>query len=240
MKTTEELAELLQQARLRPDRIAPFLRGMLDAPIYALAPLHDDHPKLRLSMFKRPNDGVYFIPLFTDEAKAVASARNQLRVLTDMGRLWLEVSRGAVVVINPNDEHCTLYPEEIEDLLASGRVVDFGYEQLAEEKQVGIRNPDSTPDWLVRDLRALYATLPFVEEARLFEMGPPEEPFEGVLTIAITTTKMYGERAARATIAAMQQACVSKNLMVDVVLTISDDPEPGFVGHGVQIYSKQI
>lgn len=56
-----------------PEAEAVFFHAMLYAPVYSLAPFSDDHPRLRLNTFTRP-DGISFIPLFTDESKAVRSA----------------------------------------------------------------------------------------------------------------------------------------------------------------------
>lgn len=238
MTTTEELKTLLSQAHHRPDQMMPFLRALLEAPIYTLAPLYDDHPRLRFFMYRRPEDGIHFIPLFTDEEKATASAEGQLRVLSGTGRLWLGASRGAVVVINPNDEHCTLYPEEIADLLTNGRVADLDCERLTAARQVWIGEPQSPPAWLISKLQALYATLPFVEAAHLFEMYPEGHSSKGTLTVAITTTKMYEERAARATITSIQPECQAAKLPVDIVVTVSDDPHPQFAGWGVLIYAR--
>ena len=238
MTTTEELNALLRQALNEPDRVTLFLRAFLEAPAFVLAPLSDDHPRLRFFMYRRPEDGIHFIPLFTDEEKATASAEGQLRVLPGTGRLWLEASRGAVVVINPNDEHCTLYPEEITDLLTNGRVADLDCERLTAARQVWIGDPEAPPAWLISKLQALYRTLPFVEAARLFEMYPEGDSSKGILTVAITTTKMYEERAARATITSIQSECQTAKLPVDIVVTVSDDRNPQFVGWGVLIYAR--
>lgn len=242
MATAEILPKLLRQAAGRPDKLVEFLRAFLEAPIYALVPLSDDHPRLRLVMYRRPDDGVHFIPLFTDEERARASAEGCLRVLLGTGRLWLESSLGAVIVINPNEEHHTLYPEEIADFLKNGQVADLDCEILTGARQVWIRDPVSLPPWLVHDLNTLFATMPFVEAARMFEMGLVEETngtSNGVLTLAITTTKMYAERAARATIAAIQPACRSASISLDVLSTVSDDPAPLLEGQGVLIYVKK-
>lgn len=238
MTTTEQLKLLLRAAASQPGRAGAFLGAFLDAPVYALAPMSDDNPRIRLFMYKRPDDGIYFVPLFTDEGKATAAAMAELRILSGTGRLWLQASAGAIVVVNPNDEHCTLYPEEIGHLLATGHVADLDREVLSEDRQVWIRDPESPPTWLIDSLRALYATLPFVDVARLFEMGTDRELSNGVLTVAVKTKEVDSERATRATITVIQPLCRQRALALDVVSVTSETLNSPFAERGILIYAS--
>ncbi|GAA0713264.1 SseB family protein [Dokdonella soli] len=238
MTTTEELDALLRRAARDGRADAAFLRAMLSATMYTLAPLSDDHPRLRLFMYQR-SDGIFFVPLFTDEAKAVASAQGQLRVLSSTGQQLLEISLGAVVIVNPNDEHCTLYPEEIETLLATGRVADIDTEAATAGGHVVVRESAAPPAWLVKRLQTLYAGLSYVEAARLLYIARQEEPEKGVLTVVIVTTSALAERAVRATITAIQEDCRRANLPLDVTFAASDKPGPSLAGHGQLIYARK-
>jgi len=152
---SEEQLERLMRESVSDSRKEPdFLRALLDARLYALAPFSDDHPRLRLWMFRRP-DGVHFIPYFTNEAQAWESAAGQLQVLPMRGRMLLEISRGATVIINPNHESCTLYPEEIDGLLA-GSIAVVNEEIPQEEFKVLALRPENPPQWLLDALRTMY------------------------------------------------------------------------------------
>ncbi len=107
---------------------------------------------------------------------------------------------------------------------------------LRATQQVG--NPESPPAWLVSKLQALYATLPFVEAARLLVVYSEGDLSKGVLTLAITTTKAHAERTVRATITAIQPECRSANLPLDILSTPSDVPDPQFIGSGILIYAR--
>lgn len=218
---------------------ATFLRAMLEAPMHTLAPLSDDHPRQRIFMFGRP-DGVFFVPLFTNETSALASAEGLLRVLSGTGRQLLELTRGATVVINPNDEHCFLYPEEIEALLTASHVATINMETTCSDRQVWIGDPTSRPMWLLERLRTLYTDLSFVEAARLAYIAPLDAPEKGLLTIIIVTSRALTERAARATLIAIQDDCIQAGLSIDITAVASEDPNRPLSRAGLLIYTKSM
>ncbi len=238
MTTADELSDLLRLAATDGRQEATFLRAMLTATLYTLAPLSDDHPRLRLYMYQRP-EGDFFVPLFTDEAKATASAQGQLRVLSDFGRQLLEMTLGAVVIVNPNDEHCTLYPEEIKALLATGRVGTYETEMTTAGSHVVIAEAAPPPAWLIKRLQTLYAGLSYVEAARLLYIAREDEPTNGVLTVVIVTTSALTERAVRATITALQEDCRRANLPMDVTVAPSDKPDQTWPGQEGLIYTRK-
>jgi hypothetical protein len=237
MTTADELSDLLRLAATDSRQEAAFLRAMLTATLYTLAPLSDDHPRLRLYMYQRP-EGDFFVPLFTDEAKATVSAQGQLRVLSNFGRELLEMTLGAVVIVNPNDEHCTLYPEEIKALLSTGRVGTYETEMTTAGSHVVIPEPATPPAWLVKRLQTLYAGLSYVEAAHLLYIAREDEPKNGVLTVVIMTTSVFAERAARATITAIQEDCRRADLPMDVAVDTSDKSDQLWPRHGQLIYTK--
>jgi hypothetical protein len=235
MISEEDIQALLQRAPTDAASESAFFRALLDASIYTLAPLSDDHPRLRLISFKRP-DGVEFIPLFADEAKAAASAEGQLRVVRFCGRAFFEATLGATVVINPNDEHCILYPEEIPGLLATGYVARLEVETAPAGVYVE-PNPEA-PAWLIERLRKLYAELPYVDAVRLIGAARSNAPERQVLTIVIVTAKSFGERAAHATITALQLECKTHDCPVDVTTVPTDNPDNSLSGIGLLIYER--
>lgn len=122
MISSAELDDLMVQS-LRDFRKEPaFFGALLDAIVYAHAPLENHSERLRLVMFKSPDDGAFVVPIFTDEAKASFADRGNVRIVSMTGRALLNAIRGTAVMINPNDARCTLYPEEISELLATGSI----------------------------------------------------------------------------------------------------------------------
>lgn len=120
MVTSADLERIRDAALADPDLEAEFLRALLEATLYAHLPMSDDSGKLRFLMFTR-SDGLTVIPVFTDVSKAQAAAGRAARVAGVSGREFLEATRGATLMLDPNDVSMTLYPEEIAVLLDSGR-----------------------------------------------------------------------------------------------------------------------
>jgi len=238
MTSEDELERLIQRAQSDAREEAAFFRTMLEATIYALAPLSDDRPTLRLMMFTRP-EGQTFVALFTHAAKAAASAGHLLRVVSASGRTLLEATRGAIVVINPNDDHCALYPEEVASLLDTGYVANVDCQTSLQDGSVWVDERPNVPLWLAARLRALYSTLPYVDAARIVAIGPEHQPDRRILTIVLVTTKAMAERAARATITAIQPDCRRHDVPVDITSIPSDGVPSSLSGVGVLLYERQ-
>jgi len=122
MNSPDSLDNLMEQSIQDFRKEPAFFRALLDATVYAHAPLNDASERLRLVMFKSPDDGELVVPVFTDESKAEFAARGNVRIVSLIGRTLFEITRGAILMLNPNDARCTLYPEEISELLASGTI----------------------------------------------------------------------------------------------------------------------
>ena len=128
------LDRLIEAAAKDPSREPELFQALLGATMYAHSPIGDKSERLRLVMFKSPDDGSYVVPVFTDKAKAEFAARGKVRLVEGTGRELLEITRGATVMINPNDVRCTLYPEEISELLASGTIVPVQKDNFEESQ----------------------------------------------------------------------------------------------------------
>lgn len=126
------LDSLIEAAAKDPSREPELFRTLLDATMYAHSPIGDKSERLRLVMFKSPDDGSYVVPFFTDKVKAEFAARGNVRLVEGRGRELLEITRGATVMINPNDVRCTLYPEEIGALLANGTIAPIWKDEVRE------------------------------------------------------------------------------------------------------------
>jgi len=101
-------------------------------------------------------EGLLALPFFTEEAKANFAAQVVARVVRMTGRQLMELTRGATLLLNPNDTpHCALYPEEIEALLDTGAVATVEAVTV-DERQVRIGLPEPRPAWLIEALTTLF------------------------------------------------------------------------------------
>lgn len=215
--SSAELERLMRRAVEDKSEEAAFFRALLDATVYAHTPLEDDSPRLRLMQFTTPQ-GMLALPFFTDEAKAKFAAQAVARVVVLTGRQLMELTRGATLLLNPNDTpHCALYPEEIETLLDTGAVATVEAERI-DQRQVWVGPPEPSPAWLSEALTALFPQLPFVESAYLVEFRSPEDVTQATLVIVLEVAAANAERAARATITAIQPQCQDLKLVLDITV----------------------
>lgn len=223
MISEQELERRLGLARQHRELEPAFFRCLLEAMVFAHAPVSDDHPRLRLVQFRHP-DGFYAVPFFTSEAKARAAGHAVVRIVKFTGRELLSGTPGATFMLNPNDGGCVLYPEEVDALLTTGTVAWVETLQVTDENPFTVSVQADPPLWLMPTLIALYTTLSFVEAAYLMEVLPERTPAEPTLLIALAVAPEHAERAARATITAVQPLCATSQLSLDLT---TFDPATG-------------
>lgn len=219
-----ELEELRKRARELRDEV-PFFRALLDAAVYAHAPLSDDSGRVRFIQFHHPDTRALLLPFFSDAQQAHEAAQGKLKVLVMTGRDFLEVTLGATLMLNPNQDQVTLYPEEIQSLLESGTVPPIDVEQLQEATEMGFRLPIHAPDWLEGRLQDMLAQLPYIERAYIAEMIRPNDHENFVLIIAAGVTPDNAERAGRAISAKLPVCCAGLQIAVDL-MTFDPTGEP--------------
>ena len=117
-----ELKRLLQRAMTDQREQGAFFRALLGATVYAHVPISDDTGRLRFAKFARPDNGELVLPFFADESEPYATAGAGRRVVALPGRTLLSLTLGATLLFDPNGARCSLYPEEVRELLASGTV----------------------------------------------------------------------------------------------------------------------
>jgi len=228
MASSAALDTLMEQS-IRDFRKEPeFFRALLDAIVYAHAPLDDQSERLRLVMFKSPDDGELVIPVFTDEGKAEFAARGNVRIVSMTGRTLLEITRGAVVMINPNDARCTLYPEEIGELLASGTIAPVQHDEFrANETQC--YKLDRVPRLLARTLKKSLPGLPTIDVAYVAGLRWQQEDRPDSLLIALGGRPDKAEREVRATATALHHAIEELGLLVDMIHFNSRQAKPDWI-----------
>lgn len=222
MISSSELDDLMAQS-LRDFRKEPaFFRALLDAIVYAHAPLENQSERPRLVMFKSPDDGEFVVPVFTDEAKANFAARGNVRIVSMAGRSLLNAIRGTAVMINPNDARCTLYPEEISELLATGNValVQKGDFTDDEAEYFKLEKP---PPTLTKALKKSLPGIQGVEVAFIAGVKWRQANRPNSVLIALGGRAGNAEREVRATITALRR--VVHELVEDIDLTHFDSKQ---------------
>lgn len=210
---TAQLDRLMARAIRDPREESAFFRALLKATVYAHIPLTDridsSADRIRFVQFHRPDDGQLVLPFFTDEKKARFATGATVRIIAMKGRHLLELTRGATLMLNPNDARCVLYPEEVDTLLRTGfiaRIERF----MVEEGTAPLVGPPTNepPSWLIDALITALAKLPFVQLAYIAGLyGRTEEPQQTGFLIAIGGDRQYAERAIHAATAVLQPLC---------------------------------
>lgn len=231
------LDHLMEAAAKDANREPELFRVLLDAVLYAHAPLGDktdgnghDASRVHLMMFKSPDDGTLVIPVFTDEGKAECASGGVAKVIAVTGRELFEATRGATLMLNPNDVKCTLYPEEISALLANGTLAPVTKDRF-EEDQAQPFKLTKVPVPLIKALKQALPAVPTIECAyiagvRWRDPGRPES-----VLIALGSSPGREDREARATAIAMQRVMARLNLPVDIVHLDSNEPRPRWITH---------
>ena len=213
-RTSSKIDQLLQQALIDKGAEPAFWRALLEANVYAHVPKHDDTGRLRFIQFVTPA-GVTVLPFFTDEFKAEQASSNTVKTVMLSGRQLMEATRGATLMLNPNETPSTLYPEEIAALLDHGEVAVMESEVLP-ERQILVAIPEPKPDWLIKPLVSLYQTLDYIDAAYVAEIRLPEAPDRKLLLVILAVEKPNSERAARASVLTLQPICAGREVELDL------------------------
>lgn len=228
MISLEDLNRLME-ASIKDSRTEPeFFRALLDATLYAHAPLNDDSERLRLVMFTSPADHALTVPIFTDEAKAEFAARGKVRIVSMPGRLLFEITQGASLTINPNDNWCTLYPEEISELLATGTVAPIEHDHYEEGEATCFKLREIPPS-LVKALRKSLPKIRSVEVAYVAGVKWRQADRPDGLVIVLGGGANSAEREVRATATALHALFERINQPVDMLHFDSTQAKPDWI-----------
>lgn len=221
---------LIEASIADPSREPDFLNGLLDAPLFVHLPLSDDSSRVRLVQFSRP-DGLSVIPVFTDLDRAQRAAQGHVRVATVPGRDLLEATRGATLMLDPNDTNCTLYPEEIAALLDEGMAFS-----------APIKVPPASPELVpaeenfrwIGDLAAS-AVEPIDQVQTIWLARRIDMPLDAppTLVVILGVEPAYAERAIRAMGLAFAAGLRGKDVTVDATAvepSVSIEPWPTAMG----------
>ena len=214
----------MQQALVDKTAEPDFFRALLDATVYAHVPRTTRDDRLRFIQFITP-DGLTVLPFFTDESQALTAAGSAATVMVLTGRQLLEWTRGATLMLNPNEVRCTLYPEEIAKLLDHGEMAIV--ERIdTDNQELWVGPVGEAPAWLIERLVVLYAGLDCVEAAYLACIGATKGSERRGLLVAIAVPKKNAERVARATTTELQLHCQALQVSVDLTAFEPGNPPP--------------
>lgn len=220
-----ELNRLLEESINDRRKEPEFFRALLEATVYAHVPLNDKSGRIRFIQFNGP-DGELLLPFFSDPGKSEAAARGNARTVAINGRLFLESTLGATLILNPNNQWCKLYPEEVRVLLRTGQVAVLESDNYEERTQIAVANPENVPERLVRVVSEILATLPDVEAAYLVDMRFDPYLDTPNWVLAVGTPKSTSTRICRAILAELQ----SRETLTDKPLSLMplpiEDPVP--------------
>lgn len=228
MISSSELDDLMVQS-LRDLRKEPaFFRALLDAIVYAHAPPGNQSERLRLVMFKSPDDGEFVVPVFTDEAKAEFAARGNVRIVSMTGRALLNAIRCTAVMINPNDARCTLYPEEISELLATGSIALVQKGDFTDDETECFKL-EKPPRTLIKALKKSLPGIRGVEVAFVAGLKWRQVERPDSVLIALGGRAGNGEREVRSAITALHRMVHELVQEVDLLHFDSKQPAPEWI-----------
>lgn len=186
-------------------------------------------------------DGFDALPFFTSESKAALAAGGSARIVTFTGRELLDITRGATLMVNPNDGGAVLYPEEIESLLATGSIVQLKKDPWTSGR-VWFRSPSWQPSWLVPALTRILREQNAVEAAYVIQTAPKDDPSAVSLLIVLAVAPGSAERAARACLTSLQPDIERSPPDIAIDLTVYDPAQgvPDFVaGSGADPFYRR-
>ena len=238
-----KLERLMAKAIADQRESSNFFQALMEASVYAHIPLEDrigdDVDRIRFVQFHRPDNDQLTLPFFTDEAKAQAATGASVQVIEMIGRDFFELTLGATLMMDPNDWSCTLYPEEVEALLRTGRVATIETFVVKEKAEPLVGPPQGHPARLIDELTRTLATLPFIQTAYLAGVyNRTDVPEQTGFILALGGDPKQAERATHAIATALQLTCTGhSNLPVDVgYFDIRGDAPSWVTGLGLQSF----
>jgi hypothetical protein len=218
-----ELERLLDLACAEPGYAPEFYRCVLVSEVYALIPIvgHGmDEGKIRFVMW-RGADGGDVVPYFTSLDMLQIALQPGWQGFKLNGRRLLEATRGATVVLNPNERaSCRLSPAEVALLLDTGAVARPEPGTLTEDPVREFQAVATPPAATLHSLSVLFSRHASVQRAYLAYCFPPEEPEARRYMIVIRMDDSDTERLVRESAQVMQD--VPPDLGMDMITCFDD------------------
>lgn len=222
-RAERELEAWLERSRANPAEEPAFFRRLLDALVYVHVPVSDDSGKTRLVQFRHP-DGFDAIPFFTAWEKARFASSSAVKILQVRGRDLFAGTKGATLMMDPNDGGAVLYPEEISALLDTGFMARI---EKTPHAQVHVRPAQKPPAWLADLVSQCLQDASFVTAAYLLDAftSPTDDQPPGLL-IWLVADLAFADRAARLVTTAIQSRGAELDVVVDLAVHDASQPLP--------------
>lgn len=218
-----ELERLLDLACGEPGYAPEFYRCVLGSAVYALVPIvgHGiDEGKIRFIMW-RDADGVDVIPYFTSRDMLQRALKPGWQAIKLTGRTFLEGTRGATAVLNPNERaSCRLTAAEVTLLLDTGAISRPEPDSLSENRGRAFHAVATPPIATLHSLSVLFSRHASVRRAYLAYCFPPEEPKARCYMIVIRMDDHDTERLVRESAQVMQD--VPPDLDIDLITCFNE------------------
>lgn len=198
MVTSTQLHALMHASFNDARAEADFFRALLEATVYAHVP-KDAPPDgcLQFIQFMRQDNGELVVPFFTDRATAEAAGQGAVGILALPGRDFLTLTRGATLLLNPTDKWLTLYPAEVDAILAGKALVRLKREKVEPMQQFVAVSPEGPIDALIKLLAPNFAAVDAVRAAYLAEVHSDKGRADASWLIEIIAPARLGERLAQ-------------------------------------------
>ena len=218
-----EIERLLDLACREPGYAPDFYRCVLASEIYALIPTvgHGmDEGKLRFVMW-RGADGHDVIPYFTSEAAVTRAIKPGWQAIKLRGQKLLEATRGATVVLNPNESaSCRLEPGEVSLLLETGAISNPEQDTVEGDRMRSFQAVATPPAATLQSLSVLFSRHPTVQRAYLGYCSPPDDPDARCYLIVVRMENRDTERLVRESAQVMDD--VPPDLAMDLITCFDD------------------
>lgn len=223
----EELERWFDLSHTSYNNEAQFFALLLASTVYVHLPISDDSRNLRLIQFRHP-DGFDAIPLFTSALRSERATFSAVRHLRLPCMELFKSTRGATLMVNPNDGGPVLYPEEITTLLESGTLKCFEKIELARTSDV--RPAENPPACVVAALQTSIASTPFIRHVYLLDRrASADESIGDSLLIYLGVDAPHRERAARHVVSIVQQLEDKPDRIVDIAVYDAAESRPTFL-----------
>lgn len=210
-----QLERLFENARTSFFEEAAFYTNLLQAMVFVHVPVSDDGKNIRLIQFRHPG-GFDAIPVFTSARRCARAGSNAVRELRLPCIELFNATRGATLMINPNDGGPVLYPEEITALLETGTLANF--EKLEQgDATWDVRPAPSPPTNIVDALREAAASTSLIKQVYLLEKRESDSE-QAVLLVYLGAETMHLERAARHMIRVIQSLRPRTEAAIDLAV----------------------
>lgn len=218
-----ELERLLDLACSEPGYAPEFYRCLLASEVYALIPTvgHGmDEGKLRFVMW-RGADGLDVIPYFASHGALRRALKSGWQPVKFTGRVFLKATRGATIVLNPNEAATSrLTPTEVTLLLDTGAISSPERTAPTDGQMCSLQIVATPPTATLQSLSVLFSRHRSVRKAYLALYFPQEKPEARCYLIVIRMDNHDADRLVRESAQVIQD--VPPDLNIDLLTCFED------------------